>query len=104
MMPICLRSLPLLLMLSGCCFADGIDRPLAREIYAELVGINTTDTPAGNCTKAVEAVAKRLKSGGLSGAGDSHRRPEAEQNELGGAAAWDRRALTDAAGRAYGRG
>src|SRR5476651_451813 len=37
----------------------------AREIYKELVEINTTDTPAGNVTKAAEAVAARLKAAGL---------------------------------------
>src|SRR3954468_842696 len=36
----------------------------AREIYKELVEINTTDTPAGNVTKAAEAVAARLKAAG----------------------------------------
>lgn len=35
-----------------------------REIYKELVEINTTDS-AGNCTTAVEALAARLKSGGI---------------------------------------
>src|SRR5437762_170033 len=37
----------------------------AREIYKELVEINTTDTPAGNVTKAAEAMAARLKAAGL---------------------------------------
>src|SRR6476620_3532641 len=37
----------------------------AREIYKELVEINTTDTPAGNVTKAAEAVAARLKAAGF---------------------------------------
>src|SRR3954471_24159371 len=37
----------------------------AREIYKELVEINTTDTPAGNVTKAAEAVAARLKGAGF---------------------------------------
>lgn len=36
-----------------------------REIYKELVEINTTDS-AGNCTTAVEAMVARLKAGGLS--------------------------------------
>src|SRR5258708_33875858 len=34
------------------------------EIYRELVEINTTD-PAGSCTAAAEAMAARLKAGGL---------------------------------------
>ena len=37
----------------------------ARAIYKELVEINTTDTPAGNVTKAAEAVAARLKAAGF---------------------------------------
>ena len=37
----------------------------AREIYKELVEINTTDTPAGNVTKAAEAMAARLKTAGF---------------------------------------
>jgi acetylornithine deacetylase/succinyl-diaminopimelate desuccinylase-like protein len=37
----------------------------AREIYKELVEINTTDTPAGNVTRAAEAVAARLKAAGF---------------------------------------
>src|SRR6185312_5169281 len=37
----------------------------AREIYKELVEINTTDTPAGNVTRAAEAVAARLRAAGF---------------------------------------
>jgi len=37
----------------------------AREIYKELVEINTTDTSAGNVTKATEAMATRLKAAGF---------------------------------------
>src|SRR3954452_8642293 len=37
----------------------------AREIYKDLVEINTTDTPAGNVTKAAEAVAARLRAAGF---------------------------------------
>jgi acetylornithine deacetylase/succinyl-diaminopimelate desuccinylase-like protein len=46
----------------------------ARAIYKELVEINTTDTPAGNVTKAAEAVAARLKAAGF---------PEADIRILG---------------------
>src|SRR6266545_2045436 len=35
-----------------------------REVYRELVEINTTDS-AGSCTAAAEAMAARLKAGGL---------------------------------------
>ena len=37
----------------------------AREIYKELIEINTTDTPAGNVTRAADAVAARLKAAGF---------------------------------------
>lgn len=37
----------------------------AREIYKELVEINTTDTPAGSVTKAAEAMAARLEAAGF---------------------------------------
>jgi acetylornithine deacetylase/succinyl-diaminopimelate desuccinylase-like protein len=43
----------------------GPNDPRAREIYKELVEINTTDTPAGNVTKAAEAMAARLKAAGF---------------------------------------
>src|SRR6266853_878198 len=36
----------------------------AREIFKELIEINTTDTPAGNVTRAAEAVAARLRGAG----------------------------------------
>ena len=38
---------------------------LARDIYHELIEINTTDTPAGDNTKAAEAMAKRLIDAGF---------------------------------------
>src|SRR5688572_11791351 len=41
---------------------------LAREIYKELIEINTTDTPAGSVTKAAEAMAARLKAAGFADA------------------------------------
>src|SRR5689334_25402850 len=37
----------------------------AREIFKELIEINTTDTPAGNVTKAADAAAARLKAAGF---------------------------------------
>jgi acetylornithine deacetylase/succinyl-diaminopimelate desuccinylase-like protein len=39
----------------------------AREIFKELVEINTTDTPAGSVTRAAEAMAARLRSAGFAG-------------------------------------
>jgi len=41
---------------------------LAREIFKELIEINTTDTPAGNVTKAAEAMAARLRAAGFADA------------------------------------
>ena len=43
----------------------GPNDPRAREIYKQLVEINTSDTPAGNVTKASEAVAARLTAAGF---------------------------------------
>jgi len=37
----------------------------AREIFKELIEINTTDTPNGSVTKAADAVAARLKAAGF---------------------------------------
>jgi acetylornithine deacetylase/succinyl-diaminopimelate desuccinylase-like protein len=44
---------------------SGPNDPRARDIYKELVEINTTDTPAGNVTKAAEAMAARLRAAGF---------------------------------------
>jgi len=47
--------------------AQGVSTPAQhqlREIYKELVEINTTDS-AGSCTAAAEAMAARLRAGGL---------------------------------------
>lgn len=38
----------------------------ARDIFKELIEINTTDTPAGNVTSAAEAMAKRFLAAGFS--------------------------------------
>ena len=37
----------------------------AKEIFKELIEINTTDTPAGNVTRAADAMAARLKAAGV---------------------------------------
>jgi len=37
----------------------------AREIFQQLIEINTTDTPAGNVTTAAEAMAARFRNGGF---------------------------------------
>lgn len=41
------------------------DHQLARDIFKELIEINTTDTPAGNVTTAAEAMAARLRQAGF---------------------------------------
>src|SRR5437763_533526 len=43
----------------------GPNEQRARDVYKQLVEINTTDTPAGNVTKAAEAMAARLKAAGF---------------------------------------
>jgi acetylornithine deacetylase/succinyl-diaminopimelate desuccinylase-like protein len=37
----------------------------AREIFKQLIEINTTDTPAGNVTTAAEAMAARFQAAGF---------------------------------------
>jgi acetylornithine deacetylase/succinyl-diaminopimelate desuccinylase-like protein len=58
----------------GCCAVvalavvaaqSGPNDSRAREIFKQLIEINTTDTAAGNVTKAAEAVAGRLKAAGF---------------------------------------
>lgn len=44
---------------------SGPNDALAREIFRQLIEINTTDTPAGNVTTAAEAVATRLRTAGI---------------------------------------
>jgi len=41
------------------------DRELAREIFKQLIEINTTDTPLGNVTTATEAMQKRFLDAGF---------------------------------------
>jgi len=45
------------------------EHQLARDIYQELIEINTTDTPLGNVTTAAEAMAARFRAAGFA-AGD----------------------------------
>ena len=45
--------------------AAGASDALARELLAQLVAINTTDTPRGNVTTAAEAMAQRLRTAGF---------------------------------------
>jgi len=44
------------------------EHQVARDIFRELIEINTTDTPAGNVTTAAEAMASRFRAAGFSAA------------------------------------
>jgi acetylornithine deacetylase/succinyl-diaminopimelate desuccinylase-like protein len=58
----------ILLVLLATTFAAAQTNPnhqLARDIFKELIEINTTDTPAGNVTTAADAMAKRLRDAGF---------------------------------------
>src|ERR1035438_1677337 len=46
--------------------ASAADRALAREIFKELIEINTTDTPQGNVTTATAAMERRFLDAGFS--------------------------------------
>jgi acetylornithine deacetylase/succinyl-diaminopimelate desuccinylase-like protein len=54
----------------------------AREIFKQLIEINTTDTPAGNVTPAAEAVAARLKAAGFPAADVQVIGPDARKHNL----------------------
>src|SRR5947209_2206479 len=56
-----------LLLMGGMASCAGLDdgsRQLSRDIFKELIEINTTDS-VGSTTKAAEAMAKRLKDAGF---------------------------------------
>src|SRR5437660_6681549 len=71
--PICLAVnavfciLILISTFESTCSAQGLTpaQQLARDIYKELIEINTTDTPAGNVTTAAEAMAARFRKAGF---------------------------------------
>src|SRR5689334_8214398 len=48
--------------------ADQAANNLARDIFKELVEINTVDSPAGSVTAASEAMARRLRAAGYTAA------------------------------------
>jgi acetylornithine deacetylase/succinyl-diaminopimelate desuccinylase-like protein len=54
----------------------------ARDIFKQLVEINTTDTPAGDVTKAADAVAARLKAAGFPAADLQVLGPEPRKHNL----------------------
>ena len=53
------------LVVAGLAAQTGPNDTRAKAIYKELVEINTTDTPAGNVTRAADAVAARLMAAGF---------------------------------------
>jgi hypothetical protein len=55
----------------------------AREIYKVLVEINTTDTPAGNVTKAAEACRGAVEGGRLSRSRHADPRAGSAQRQSG---------------------
>jgi len=63
----------LLSLIACCCSAQQAaltpEHQIARDIFKELIEINTTDTPAGNVTTAAEAMAARFRAAGFA-AGD----------------------------------
>src|SRR5215467_7601280 len=64
------KLLFVLICLATCTFAqqNGLtpEHQLARDIFQQLIEINTTDTPAGNVTTAAEAMAARFRAAGFS--------------------------------------
>jgi acetylornithine deacetylase/succinyl-diaminopimelate desuccinylase-like protein len=60
-----LSAIAIVSMFATAAAQSGPNDARARGIYKELVEINTTDTPAGNVTKAAEAVAARLRAAGF---------------------------------------
>ena len=54
----------------------------AKAIFKELIEINTTDTPAGNVTKAAEAAAARLKAAGFPAADVQVLGPDPKKHNL----------------------
>src|SRR5579862_9211649 len=61
-----MRFLGLLLVagIAWCAALDEATRQLSRDIFRELIEINTTDS-VGNTTRAAEAMAKRLRDAGF---------------------------------------
>src|SRR5215469_6989000 len=61
--------LVLLIVIATVCSAQqtGLtpEHQIARDIFKELIEINTTDTPAGNVTTAAEAMARRFRAAGF---------------------------------------
>ena len=63
--------LVLLVFMAAVCCSSGQqtgltpEHQIARDIFKELIEINTTDTPAGNVTTAAEAMANRFRAAGF---------------------------------------
>jgi acetylornithine deacetylase/succinyl-diaminopimelate desuccinylase-like protein len=61
-----LRILAAFLLVPAMASAQGAPHEQrARDVFRQLIEINTTDTPAGNVTMAAEAMAERLKAAGF---------------------------------------
>ena len=61
-----LTAIALALLTSAALAAQaGPNDTLAREVFKELIEINTTDTPAGSVSRAAEAMAARLTAAGF---------------------------------------
>src|SRR5262249_36910212 len=61
-----LTAISLLLATSAALPAQsGPNDKLARDVFKELIEINTTDAPAGNVSRAAEAMAARLTAAGF---------------------------------------
>src|SRR6476620_6017441 len=63
------RMCVLAVLFSGAAFPQQTtltpEHQVARDIFKELIEINTTDTPAGNVTTAAEAMAARFRAAGF---------------------------------------
>src|SRR6267142_1166564 len=77
------RSLLFVILLSSIVSAQTAPNDArAKAIYRELVEINTTDTPAGNVTKAADAMAARLKAAGFPAADIQVLGPDPKKHNL----------------------
>src|SRR6476620_691387 len=63
------RMCVLAVLFSGAAFPQQTtltpEHQVARDIFKQLIEINTTDTPAGNVTTAAEAMAARFRAAGF---------------------------------------
>jgi acetylornithine deacetylase/succinyl-diaminopimelate desuccinylase-like protein len=79
MLRICIAAL---LLSAPAAAQSGPNDARARDIFKELIEINTTDTPAGNVTTAAEAMAQRLKAAGFPAADIQVLGPDPKKHNL----------------------